>query len=407
MINIYRTHKEDLKSLKELIVNIDNNKGYNDKNERVYYSIFKNADLDGNYSAFIHKNSNKDRAELDAFNKLIEKTLKENKEYVSKGYAEIYEGLLAKAINRELLKTIALASTSIIPHQLHLIELEKIIDNCKTHYPFIFENKEKLVALFKFRVPYYYGPLDGRSEFSNVIRYKNETITPWNVNEIVDENKTREKFMKRLTNTCSYLLAEKVMPKVSLAFEEYLILDRLNVMLVNGLPLNNEEKQDVLKYLLSRSKTTIAQLKKYLSIIKGVPEKEINVSKIKDDIAFEATSHAHLKKKFDTDDKEKMEYFIFLATVYADDKKSFKEMLKREYSNLTDDEIKHLLMLPTKKWAPISYKLLNGIMYTDDVGVVYSILDIMRETNENFQMVLNNNQYILKKEKKFHLKCNL
>ena len=47
------------------------------------------------------------------------------------------------------------------------------------------------------------------------------------------------------------------MPKVSLVFEEYLILDRLNVMLVNGCPLSSTEKTEVLNYLLSRSKTTI------------------------------------------------------------------------------------------------------------------------------------------------------
>ena len=393
MINIYEKHKEELTSLKKVIIDIDNNKGYTDKNDRVYFDVFKNFENPKNYSAFIHKNSLKDRIELDTFNKYIENILIDNEKYVSKELKDLYNKTLIKAQNRDLLNTIALSSTSLIPHQLHLIELEQIIDNCKDKYPFVYENKEKLIALFKFRVPYYYGPLDTRSEFSNVERKSIETITPWNINEVVDDNKTREKFMRKLTNTCSYLFSESVMPKVALAFEEYLILDRLNIMLVNGAPLSKLEKKEVLEFLLSRSKTTIEQLKKQLAIIKNINKNDILISKIKEDIPFEASSHAHLSKKFDISDKNKMEYFIFLATVYADDKKSLKEMLRNSYPELKDDEIKHLLTLPTKKWAPISYKLLNGVMYTDDIGVVHSILDIMRESNENFQMVINNQTY--------------
>lgn len=393
MINTYEQHKEDLRNLKDLIIHIDENKGYEDKNKRVYYSVFKDENLDNNYSAFIHKNSNKDRADIDTFNKYVEQTLIENSSFVKKEFIKIYEDVLTKAKKRCLLKTIALSSTSIIPHQLHLIELDVIINNCKEHFPIVFENKDKLISLFKFRVPYYYGPLDSRSEFSNVERISNEKITPWNIHEIINDSKTKERFIKRLTNTCSYLLSEKVMPKVSLAFEEYLILDRLNVMLVNGAPLNNIEKKETLTYLLSRSKTTIDQLKKYLSITKNVPKNDILISKIKEDIPFEASSHAHLSKKFDISEKDKMEYFIFLATVYADDKKSLKETLINNYPSLTEEQVKHLLTLPTKKWAPISNKLLNGIVYTDEVGVVHSILDLMKETNQNFQMVLNNPEY--------------
>lgn len=393
MIKIYENHKLELNHLKKVIIDIDKNKGFDDKDKRVYFEVFKNYNNDKNYSSFIHKNTLKDRTEIDTFNKYIESVLKENQPYISDELINTYNELLAKAQNKSLLNTISLSSTSLIPHQLHLIELEKIIDNCKEKYPFIYENKNKLIALFKFRVPYYYGPLDNRSAFSNVERKSKDIITPWNINEVVDDNKTRQKFMRKLTNTCSYLFAESVVPKVSLVFEEYQILDRLNVMLVNGCPLSSTEKKEVLNYLLSRSKTTIDQLKKQLSIIKNTPKNDILLSKIKEDIPFEASSHAHLSKKFDISDKQKMEYYVFLATVYADDKKSLKETLKDAYPELKDDEIKHLLTLPTKKWAPISHKLLTGIMYTDDVGVVHSILDLMRETNENFQMIINNDLY--------------
>lgn len=269
MIEVYEDHRNELKQLKQILIDIDNNKGFEKEEDRIYHKMFKDKKSKENYAAYIHVGSENDRAELEVFNKYVGKILSENKEFISDNNKVIYDSLLSKSENCMLLRTIALASTSLIPHQLHLIELEQIIENCKDLYPFIYENKDKIISIFKFRVPYYFGPLNSRSEYSNVVRYSNQTITPWNINKVVDDSKTREKFMKRLTNTCSYLLMEKVMPKVSLAFEEYVILDRLNVMLVNGLPLSNEEKEEIFNYLLTRSKTTINQLRTRLSVIKN------------------------------------------------------------------------------------------------------------------------------------------
>ena len=46
----------------------------------------------------------------------------------SESRIEIYNYLLQKSMDKKLLKLIAHYSTSVIPHQLHLLELEKIID---------------------------------------------------------------------------------------------------------------------------------------------------------------------------------------------------------------------------------------------------------------------------------------
>ena len=49
-------------------------------------------------------------------------------------------------------------------------------------------------------------------------------ITPWNIDEVVNKEKTREGFFKKLTNSCTYLVGETVLPKVSLVYEKYLAL---------------------------------------------------------------------------------------------------------------------------------------------------------------------------------------
>ena len=230
MCKVYEEHKIDLKQLKELIIDIDQNK--ND-NIRVYDLVFKDKNAN-NYANLVGVNSNNKRIKPEEFNSFISKTLKDNEKYVSESKIGIYNCLLQKALDKKLLKLIAHYSTSVIPHQLHLQELEKIIDNAIEFYPFLKEIKQKLILLFKYRIHYSYGPLNDKSQYSNVKRESYERITPWNINEIIDDNITKQKFMRKLTNSCSYLLGEKVMPKVALTFEKYVILDKLNVMKVNG-----------------------------------------------------------------------------------------------------------------------------------------------------------------------------
>lgn len=388
MANIYEEHRNDLELLKKVIKEIDKNKDLSGK-DSLYHLVFKNEE-NNNYAALVGVNSKNKKIKLEDFNKEIEKILENNKEIIN---PSDYKKLDEKVKARQLLRTIAHNSTSLIPHQVHLIELKEILKNAEKKYPFIKDISEKIITLFKFRVPYYYGPLDSRSEFAWVERKSNEKITPWNISEIVDDNATKEKFIKRLTNNCTYLLGEKVLPKVSLIFEEFMIRDRLNTMILNGALLTNETKSLIYEYIISRNKTTVAQIKGFLKNKTATKENDITISGIKEDVPFEATSHATLGKLFDfKHDFDKVEHLIFLATIYADDKKSFKTLLTNS-KDLSKEQIKAILNLPTKKWAPLSKKLLCGISYVDDNGIAMSILDVMRETNQNFQMVYNNKDY--------------
>ena len=389
MCNVYEEHKKDLELLKKIIINIDINKA---DNTRIYDAVFK-ADNLNNYAALIGSSSGK-RISPEDFNVFITKILKENEQYVSNELKEGYLNLLNKSTEKRLLKMISHYSTSVIPHQLHLMELEKILANAADIYPFIAKISSKIILLFKFRNHYAYGPLDSRSKYSNVVRYNNEVITPWNIHEVINDGATKEKFMRRLTNSCSYLLGEKVMPKVSLAFEKFLILDKLNVMKVNGESLKFEEKEEVMNYLLSRSKTTIKQLKQYLANKFNMKQNDIMLSNISEEVIFEATSHAHLSKYFDIKRSVKeLEYLIYLATVYADDKKTLKEILLNEHK-MELEKVKCVLTLPTKKWAPISSTLLNDVYYTDnETGECFSILELMIHSNNNLQMTLYHKKY--------------
>ena len=169
-----------------MIIDIDQNKN---NDSRVYDLVFKDKNAN-NYANLVGVNSNNKRIKPEEFNSFISKILKDNEQYVSESRIEIYNYLLQKSMDKKLLKLIAHYSTSVIPHQLHLLELEKNIDNAIEFYPFLKEIKQKLILLFKYRIHYSYGPLNDKSQYSNVKRKSYERITPWNINEIIDDNIT-------------------------------------------------------------------------------------------------------------------------------------------------------------------------------------------------------------------------
>lgn len=396
MCDIYEQHKQDLGLLKRVIKEIDV-KLKNENKNRIYYKVFKspNEDEKYNYAHLINKFSKNDvegfeikkRVKINEFHSYIKKIIDDNREYISD---EDYFELDKKLKSKSLLKLIAHESTSVIPHQCHLEELKKIIQNASKIYPFMAEIEDKLIDLFKFRVPYYFGPLSDKSSFSWIKRTRYDRVTPWNIDKIIDKDETRENFMNKLINRCSYLLGEKVLPQSSLVYEEYLILDKLNVLRINDNLITQSTKEELFKFITERDKTTVNDLSKFLKNIYS----EVKISGVKNDVPFIATSHNRLSKSFDLQkDYKLLEELILLATIYSDDKKELKEILDKDYKKLSDKQIETILNLPTKKWGRLSRKLLCELTYEDESGVIYSIIDVMNNENKNFEQVLYDNKY--------------
>ncbi len=115
-----------------------------------------------------------------------------------------------------------------IPNQIQAAELEKIIEHQRQFYPTLRENKDKILSLCTFRLPYYVGPLNTNSPFQQwLVRDETQKVHPWNFFEVVDQTETAMGFIQHLTNHCTYLPAEDVLPLHSLLYEEYLVLDEL------------------------------------------------------------------------------------------------------------------------------------------------------------------------------------
>ena len=219
---IYDTHKCQLNDLKKMCKSIDNKFSLTKQNS-TYFKIFKDKTSEDNYCALVGNNNNQKRSGVPKeFCKFVENTIKPYSDYLNSypGY-NVLKDLIEK---ESLLDVIANKSTSSIPNQLHKYELIKILDNASVFFPDIKEIKDKIIAIFEYKIPYYYGPLDDRSKYSSVVRKSNQTVTPWNINEVIDDDETRKNFINSLTNSCQYLLDQNsVLPKCSLLYQKYII----------------------------------------------------------------------------------------------------------------------------------------------------------------------------------------
>lgn len=124
-----------------------------------------------------------------------------------------------------------------IPNQIQAEELAKILDAQGKYYPTLRENREKILSICTFRLPYYVGPLyqDKNSPFQKwIVRDMTQPAYPWNFFDVVNQTETAEGFIANLTNKCTYLPIEDVLPLHSLLYEEYLMLNELNRVRVKG-----------------------------------------------------------------------------------------------------------------------------------------------------------------------------
>ena len=153
---------------------------------------------------------------------------------------ERYVDMIARFERQQFLRRLKTSDNGSIYYQLHLEELKVIIENQGRFYPFLKRDAAKIESLVSFRIPYYVGPLTGknaRQDAHGKNRFQwserkpgmeDALITPWNWDQVIDKNKSAEKFIRRMTGDCTYLAGEPTLPKCSLLYEEFCVLNELN-----------------------------------------------------------------------------------------------------------------------------------------------------------------------------------
>lgn len=379
MIQKYNNHKDHLKMLKEYAKSLN----------RESYRKIMTA-----YAAYIGNNSSKKTTQED-FYKAIKHHL---------NGSELASEISKLITNNQFMPKQRTNQNGVIPYQLHLKELNKIIENQSQYYPWLAElnpnkarqrkAKYKISELVAFRIPYYVGPLiteeeqqkTSNADFAWMVRNRGGKITPWNFDDKVDRMASANKFIKRMTTKDTYLLGEDVLPDHSLLYERFKVLNELNMVRVNGHKLSVGLKQDIYHNLFEEHKRiTRKQLVNYLEA-KGIPANPV-VGGLSDPTKFNSSlaTFNDLKIIFGSqlNDSDKFEKIIEWITVF-EDKKILKEKLSEE-KWLSESQITELIAKRYRGWGRLSRKLLVGIK--DQNGK--SVIDLMWNSQKTLMEIIN------------------
>ena len=402
----YETHKENLRNIRTIIKKYCSKdvykKFFNDQNEKnISYS---------SYVGYVKKNGTKydvkKTGEEDFYKelgKILSSITPEPED--EKTHKKLIEGVELAA----LLPIQRSKDNGVIPHQVHELELEKILDNAAEYYDFLKvvdesgkSVKDKIISIFEFRVPYYVGPLSDRHKNSGsnawIVRKEEGRIYPWNFDDKVDLERSNEEFINRMTNKCTYLVGEDVLPKNSLLYSKFMVLNELNNLAVKGKKVSVETKKAIFNELFkNKAKVTGKSVAEFLQ--KDLPEiAEEDLSGFDQNFHTSLKSYLDFKKQVFGDDIERpeiqkmVEDIIKWKTIYDDDRRMIEGVIKKKYpGKLTDEQIKKIHGFRYSGWGNFSNKFLAGIYGTGESGEAMHIIDALWETNNNLMQLLSEN----------------
>ena len=204
---------------------------------------------------------------------------------------------------------------------------------------------------------------------------------------MVDLEACRKEFIHRMTARCSYI-GEPILPKDSLLYTKYMVLNELNNLCVNGRNISPAQKQQIYQDLfLSGKKVTSAKLRSYLRL-----EKEDQLSGFDQDFKGTLASWNYFRWLTGRPGGMEMaEEIIRHITLFGHDKKLLHQWIQKTYGKqLTEEEQKKALSFKVSGWGRLSQKFLTGIYHTDsDTGEALSIMDLLWQTNNNLMELLS------------------
>ena len=408
MIDVYEKHKKDLELLKDFVkenaprdkakifrnivkISGDGKDGKEKNNAPNYVSYIGSTVIKGEKQS-VKKCKRQDF--LDYLKKYL-KGLNGVKDEKTR------DEILAEIEDDTFLPKISNSDNGLFPMQVNKKELEKIVENMVKDHPETQAFADKILPLFTFRIPYYVGPLTGSRSWA--VKKTNEKITPWNFNEIIDKEKSNEEFMRRMTNKCTYLYGEDVLPKCSITYQKYDVLNQLNKLKINGVPISVDVKQKIYNRLFKKYKKVtdkaIVNLLINENYISEQEAKNVTLSGKDGDFKASMSSYISLKKilgeEFMSNNEEICEDIILWHTLHTD-KNNVVNLIEKRYGDIPEirEHIKDLKGLSFKEFGRLSKKFLRGIRSVDKTtGETVTVTDVLYDTNKNLNEILYDERY--------------
>lgn len=393
-INTYKQHNKDLKTLKYFI------KKYKTAE---YDRIFRSGKEKGNYVAYSYNvKSCPDASE-------VKKTNQENFcKYVLNKVKDINIEACDKPEYDEMLKRLALkvfmpkqksTDNRVIPYQLYWYELNELLNKAEHYLPFLTEKdedsisvKDKVLSVFEFRIPYYVGPLrTDNCKWAWMKRKSTGKIYPWNFEKLVDFDESERAFISRMTNTCTYIPGESVLPKNSLCYSSFEVLNEVNNLKINGIGISVELKQKIYNELfMQKQKITHKKICDYL-YSNNYMTKDDELSGIDDTIKSGLKPYFLFKQLLDRKilSMPQVERIIEYSA-YSEEQLRFRNWLKKEFPEIDDSDVKYIASLKLKNFGRLSKYFLCELKGADkETGEELTIMGALWNTNNNLMQLLS------------------
>ncbi|WP_264291123.1 type II CRISPR RNA-guided endonuclease Cas9 [Staphylococcus simulans] len=392
----YKIFKSQLKLIKDIV--------YQNKYDK-YHEFFVTSKED--MRAYQENPDAKNFGKLSKFDQYLihskdqyAKLMKDLKGLVPKEYTEV----LNLIDEQKFLVVQNTTDNASIPYQNNVFEAENILRNQQKYYPEITEEMiGKVINLISFRIPYYVGPLtnkNGQSDFAWMIRKSDEQTLPWNFDKVIDKSKSAEKFIRRMTSKCTYLLEEDVLPKHSLLYQEMEVLNELNNVQLRGENepkhrihrLDPKFKQFIYHNLFQKKKNvthkdliTLLQNSEHRNTLNKTSGQKLKVFGTQNDSKFASKLSTYNDMKAilgSVENKRQMIEELVLWITIFEDKAILKQKIGEKYPNITEKQLNQIVKLNYSGWGRLSEKLL-----TKEVNG-RSLIDLMYSTENNFMEII-------------------
>ncbi len=412
MIAKYDRYAADLRMLKKLVRDYCSEEAFEAFFRGPTYHDLDEAGLSGGYScdkAQGYTAYNLHKLDYEGFKKEVKDLFAETEAEDDERYVD----MMARFDRQQFLRRLKTSDNGAIYYQLHLEELSRIVQNQGRFYPFLAENADKFESLVSFRIPYYVGPLTaknarqdahGKNRFQWSERkpgMEETVVTPWNWEQVIDKNKSAENFIMRMTGDCSYLVGEKTLPRCSLLYEEFCVLNELNGMRWSEdgddwRRFDAAQREGIVRDLFHRyRRVTYKKIADWLvragdatnPRIKGGQGESALESKLSSFIFFTKDVLYVDDIAFGTELYEVVETIILWSTLF-EDRSILAEKLESEFgaagSGLLDAvQIKAICKKRLTGWGRLSERFLTGLKVDAQDGRRVSIMDVLREGNPN------------------------
>lgn len=345
--------------------------------------------------------------DLDSFYKTVKKIIQDEPE------TDVKAHLLELIDTHDFLRKQRDFDNVYIPYQINAKIVDAILENQGKYYPVLVkpnpckhdikEAPYEISQIMQFTIPYYVGPLatpqeqkeaglPKRRRFAWMVRREPGEINVWNFYDKVDIAKTADAFIKRSIAKDSVLLSELVLPKSSLLYQKYMVLEELSDVKFNDKKLTVAMKQTLYNEVFKKHATvTVDRVKKFLA--KRNYEVK-TVSGMSDPKKFLAglTTYNSWKKAFpeqidNLQFRVDIENMIEWCTVFED-----RKILAQKLNDITwldDKQKKFVIGQRLTGWGRFSRKLLEGIKDKDGKSIITNLYT----TRHNLNQIINQPVY--------------